>query len=122
MTIIKQRVFLKAILIKEAMKKPFYAKQIRQQIESSFEKAGYTAALSEIYKSLFTLTKEGVLEEKQVFLQTNYSEGQFKKRAYVVEYSIKDMDLAQRHLELYREEMNRTADILKRYDNLYGRN
>jgi Fe2+ or Zn2+ uptake regulation protein len=60
--LIKQRAYLKLYLLKIVEEHPhLYGTQIHEKLKQEFQTLGYIPPESEIYKSLYELTDEGIL-------------------------------------------------------------
>lgn len=116
----KQRAFLKAVLIKEAMKGPFYGLDVVATLAKIFIESDYKPVHSEVYKSLFSLVDAGALKGKKIYIkEVDYAEGQLQDRAYIVEYRIDDAAVAEKLLSEYSYDMKRTVSMIDNFKKTY---
>lgn len=116
---IKQRAMLKAILIREAKRKPFYGLQIRDIIHKEFQDCNYYPGHSEVYKALYSLIDDEILKSSRIYSSHNEYQTSNIVREHVLKYFIANEKLADSYLSMYQEDIDNTMKLLEYYQKKY---
>ena len=105
--LIRQRAFLKVILISKIEKGRNYGSQLLDELQTEFDVYGYEPNHAEIYRALHELMEDGILKRtKQIIEGTKYKE--------IAVYSIADIEKLKAYKKLAKTDLDRCVGMLNK--------
>ena len=105
--LIRQRAFLKVILISKIEKGRNYGSQLLDELQTEFDVYGYEPNHAEIYRALHELMEDGILKRtKQIIEGAKYKE--------IAVYCIADVDKMNAYKKLAKADLDRCVGMLNK--------